>query len=124
MHVPIDLDTPGQQSPAGSDVPGIEPPGGVSGEIAVAMAKGVRESAGTDYAVSVTGVASPGPGSRNMPIGTFFIGLSLKDEINQAIEVRLDGDRNAIKRAVAQETLDRFRLLSRYILCSCRHAKP
>jgi nicotinamide-nucleotide amidase len=86
--------------------------GSVSEEMAIAMAKGVRELTGTDFAVSVTGVTGPGPGSGNSPIGTFFIGLSVKDESDQAIEVHVDGDRDATKRAAAQEALD---LLGRYL---------
>ena len=86
--------------------------GTVSEEMAVAMAKGVRELTGTDYAVSVTGVTGPGPGSRNTPIGTFFLGLSVKDGDDQAVQVHLDGDRDAIKRAAAQEALD---LLGRHL---------
>ncbi len=86
--------------------------GTVSEEMAVAMASGVRELTGADYALSVTGVTGPGPGSRNTPIGTFFIGLSAKDGPDHAIQVHLDGDRDAIKRAVAQEALD---LLGRHL---------
>ena len=86
--------------------------GTVSEEMAIAMAKGVRELTATDYALSVTGVTGPGPGSRNTPIGTFFIGLSVKDGQDHAIQVRLDGDRDAIKRAAAQEALD---LLGRHL---------
>ena len=86
--------------------------GTVSEEMAIAMARGVRELTGADYAVSVTGVTGPGPGSRNTPIGTFFIGLSLKDGPDHAIQVHLDGDRDAIKRAAAQEALD---LLGRHL---------
>ena len=86
--------------------------GTVSEEMAIAMAKGVRELTGTDYGVSVTGVTGPDPGSRNTPIGTFFIGLSVKDAADQAVQVHLDGDRDAIKRAVAQEALD---LLGRHL---------
>lgn len=86
--------------------------GTVSEEMALAMAKGVRELTGTHYAVSVTGVTGPGPGSRNTPIGTFFLGLSVEDGVDQAVQVHLDGDRDAIKRAVAQEALD---LLGRHL---------
>ena len=86
--------------------------GSVSEEMAIAMAKGVRELTGTDFAVSVTGVTGPAPGSGNAPIGTFFIGLSVKDASDRAIEVHVDGDRDATKRAAAQEALD---LLGRHL---------
>ena len=80
--------------------------GSVSEEMAIAMAKGVRELTGTDYAVSVTGVTGPGQGSSGSPIGTFFIGLSVTDGGDQAIEIHVEGDRDATKRAAAQAALD------------------
>ena len=86
--------------------------GSVSEEMAIAMAKGVRELTGTDYAVSVTGVTGPAQGSSSSPIGTFFIGLSVKDGGNQAIEIHVDGDRDATKHAAAQAALD---LLGRHL---------
>ena len=86
--------------------------GSVSEEMAIAMAKGVRELTGTDFAVSVTGVTGPDGGSGNAPIGTFFIGLSVKDGSDQAIEIHAIGDRDATKRAAAREALD---LLGRYL---------
>lgn len=86
--------------------------GSVSEEMAIAMAKGVRELTGTDFAVSVTGVTGPDGGSGNAPIGTFFIGLSVKDGSDQAIEIHAIGDRDATKRAATREALD---LLGRYL---------
>ena len=86
--------------------------GSVSEEMAISMAKGVRELTGTDYAVSVTGVTGPGQGSSGSPIGTFFIGLSVTDGGDQAIEIHVEGDRDATKRAAAQAALD---LLGRHL---------
>ena len=86
--------------------------GSVSEEVAISMAKGVRELTGTDYAVSVTGVTGPGQGSSGSPIGTFFIGLSVTDGGDQAIEIHVEGDRDATKRAAAQAALD---LLGRHL---------
>ncbi len=64
--------------------------GSVSSEMAVAMARGVRELTGTDFAVSVTGITGPGKGHSNAPIGTFFIGLSVRDGDDQAALDLLD----------------------------------
>ena len=86
--------------------------GSVSEEMAIAMAKGVRELTGTDYAVSVTGVTGPAQGHSTSPIGTFFIGLSVKDGRDQAIEIHVDGDRDATKHASAQAAID---LLGRHL---------
>ena len=87
--------------------------GTVSEEMAIAMAKG---GAGADRnrlrRCRLRESPAPVPGSRNTPIGTFFLGLSVKDGVDQAVQVRLNGDRDAIKRAVAQEALD---LLGRHL---------
>ena len=80
--------------------------GTVSREMAKGMARGVRELCGTDYAVSTTGVTGPAAGRAGLPIGTFWIGLSVKDGEDTAIEIHLDGDRDACKRGAAQAALD------------------
>ncbi len=87
--------------------------GSVSEEMAIAMARGVRELTSTDFAVSVTGVTGPAQGRSTSPIGTFFIGLSVKDGGDQAIEIHVDGDRDATKRASAQAAID---LLGRHLM--------
>ena len=80
--------------------------GTVSSEMAKGMARGVRELTGTDYAVSTTGVTGPAAGRAGLPIGTFWIGLSVKDGEDTAIEAHLDGARDACKRGAAQAALD------------------
>ena len=80
--------------------------GTVSSEMAKGMARGARELTGTDYAVSTTGVTGPTGGRSGMPIGTFWIGLSVKGGEDTAIELHLDGDRDACKRGAAQAALD------------------
>ena len=51
--------------------------GSVCSEMAIAMARGVRELTKTDFGISTTGVTGPGAGHSILPIGTFFIGLSV-----------------------------------------------
>lgn len=52
--------------------------GAVSAECARAMAEGMRRLAASDVAISITGVAGPGGGSEEKPVGTVYVGLSAK----------------------------------------------
>lgn len=51
----------------------------VSPEVAVEMARGVRERTGSDIGVSATGIAGPGGGTEETPVGTVFLGISTRD---------------------------------------------
>ena len=53
--------------------------GAVSPETAIEMARGVRKLTGSDIGISVTGVAGPGGGSEEKPVGTVYIGISVQD---------------------------------------------
>ena len=90
----------------------IDAHGTVSEETANAMARGVLELTSTDFAVSTTGVTGPGGGHSGAPIGTFFIGLSVKDGDDSAIEIRVTGDRDENKRGAAHAAID---LLGRHL---------
>ncbi len=50
--------------------------GAVSSECAAAMAEGVRQITGSDYALSTTGIAGPTGGSDEKPVGTLWVGVS------------------------------------------------
>jgi nicotinamide-nucleotide amidase len=53
--------------------------GAVSRETAIEMARGVRERTGSDVGISATGIAGPGGGTKETPVGTVFLGISTKD---------------------------------------------
>ncbi len=79
--------------------------GAVSAEVAEAMAVGMRERSGSDLAVSITGVAGPGGGSDEKPVGTVFIGFSDKVSCFSK-KIHLPGDRNLIRWRSSQAALD------------------
>ncbi|CAA9411123.1 MAG: ADP-ribose pyrophosphatase of COG1058 family / Nicotinamide-nucleotide amidase [uncultured Rubrobacteraceae bacterium] len=85
--------------------------GAVSEPVAGVMAEGVRKAAGTDYGLSVTGVAGPDGGTEEKPVGLVFVGVS--DEEGTEVE-RLDlsawrRSREAIRERSANRALDLLR---------------
>ena len=84
--------------------------GAVSKETATAMAVGALERAGVDLAVAVTGIAGPGGGSADKPVGTVWIGWKRRGGYARAEVFHFDGDREQVRRqtvAAALEGLDR-----------------
>ena len=51
----------------------------VSPQVAMEMARGVRERTGSDIGISATGIAGPGGGTEEVPVGTVYLGISAKD---------------------------------------------
>jgi PncC family amidohydrolase len=78
--------------------------GAVSRETAIEMARGVRTSLGADIGVSVTGIAGPGGGLPEKPVGTTWIGLSARDG-DWARKFTWQGDRLDNKEHSAQAGL-------------------
>ncbi len=74
----------------------LENDGAVSEACALAMAKGMRRAAGTDLALSVTGIAGPTGGTAQKPVGTVFFALATP-ESEQVKGYLFHGDRNRIR---------------------------
>jgi nicotinamide-nucleotide amidase len=84
--------------------------GAVSAEVAAAMAKGARERLGADVAVSVTGVAGPGGGTPEKPVGLVFAHASGPDG-EKAVRTELPGDRDTIRGRATAASLHLVRRL-------------
>ncbi|MDX1710139.1 MAG: CinA family protein [Rhodovibrionaceae bacterium] len=90
------------------DVPAklIEQHGAVSAEVARAMAEGALAHSRAHAAVSVTGVAGPGGGSADKPVGLVHFGLSVKHGAAEHHRQIFDGDRAAIRLASVAKAFD------------------
>jgi nicotinamide-nucleotide amidase len=82
--------------------------GAVSAPCAEAMAMGIRERSGSDHAISVTGIAGPGGGTEEKPVGTVFIGYAGPDGV-KSLKLTLPGDRHLIRWRSSQAALDYLR---------------
>jgi len=71
--------------------------GAVSKECALAMAEGARKRFGSDYALSVTGIAGPDGGTQEKPVGTIWIGVSSPGS-SRAYDLFLSGNREMIRK--------------------------
>jgi nicotinamide-nucleotide amidase len=90
--------------------------GAVSAETAAAMAEGARSSLGADVAVAVTGIAGPGGGTPEKPVGLIHLHASAPGR-EVARELHLPGDREAIRRRATAAALH----LLRELLAQSRH---
>jgi nicotinamide-nucleotide amidase len=96
---------------AWTDVPPelIAAKGAVSSEVAVALAEGVRRRVGSTFGVGITGIAGPGGGSEEKPVGTVHIALAGPNGVKEKL-VNLPGDREAIRFYASQLALDMVRM--------------
>ena len=78
--------------------------GAVSETTALAMARGMRERSGVDWSVSITGIAGPGGGTPEKPVGTVWLGLAGGGEARSEL-LELSGDRDAIRRETVRRAL-------------------
>jgi PncC family amidohydrolase len=71
--------------------------GAVSREVAVEMAEGVRRLFGSDVSLSITGIAGPGGGTAEKPVGLVWMGISWKGG-TAAMRFDFTGDRDAVRK--------------------------
>jgi nicotinamide-nucleotide amidase len=82
--------------------------GAVSQQVARDMARGVRHKARTDFGLAVTGIAGPGGGSEDKPIGLVYIALA-DDAHTEHKRFVIPGDRELIRWRASQAALDMLR---------------
>ncbi len=83
----------------------IEEKGAVSREVAAALAEGIRRRCRSTYGIGVTGVAGPGGGTEEKPVGLVFIAIS--DGVQtEVVEKNFSGDRERIRFYASQQALD------------------
>lgn len=87
----------------------LEQYGAVSEETARELAIGARNAAGSDYALSITGIAGPGGGSPQKPVGLVYIGLATSQGAKVVQRIH-DYDRETFKLITTQYALDMLRL--------------
>jgi nicotinamide-nucleotide amidase len=90
--------------------------GAVSAETAAAMAHGVRERLGADVGLAVTGVAGPGGGTPEKPVGLVYVHVETPDA-GRGVDFSYPADRESIRRRAAVAVLH----LARRLLSQSRH---
>ena len=88
-------------------VPGclLERYGAVSGPVASAMTEGVRQRLNSDISLATTGIAGPGGGSPQKPIGLVYIALAVCRNATIVRECRFSGNRAAVRAAAVTTAL-------------------
>jgi len=82
----------------------LEEHGAVSEPVARQMAMGVKERFGASAGIGITGVAGPGGGSAEKPVGTVWLAIAVGDSVDARL-VNLPGDRTAVRERAAQAAL-------------------
>jgi PncC family amidohydrolase len=84
--------------------------GAVSEPVAQAMAEGIRSRARTNVGVGITGIAGPGGGTPEKPVGTVAVAVAVDDEL-RVRTFQFIGGREMVKFQAAQSALNMTRLM-------------
>ncbi|NDD62487.1 MAG: competence/damage-inducible protein A [Acidobacteria bacterium] len=86
----------------------IESHGAVSEEVALAMARGIQERTGATYGLAITGIAGPGGGTEEKPVGLVYIALA-DDTAAMTVRRNFPGDRQFVRTLAVKTALDLLR---------------
>jgi nicotinamide-nucleotide amidase len=86
----------------------IEANGAVSRQVAVALAEGIRAKTLATFGLGITGIAGPGGGSEEKPVGLVYAAITDGDQTD-VVERRFGGDRDHIRSWASQQALDLVR---------------
>jgi nicotinamide-nucleotide amidase len=93
--------------------------GAVSSECVAAMAEGVRRITGSDFSVATSGIAGPGGGSEEKPVGLVWIGVS-SHMGTETFRMVFRGDRKRNIERFAANALDKLRKHIESTLYNCK----
>jgi nicotinamide-nucleotide amidase len=89
----------------------LEKLGAVSREVALQMARGVKNALATEIGVSITGVAGPSGGTEEKPVGTVYIAVSGPGDKEMCHRFHFLGDRDSVRFMSTQSALDMIRVV-------------
>lgn len=86
----------------------LQAAGAVSEVVVRQMAAGALERAGADWAIAVSGIAGPGGGSPEKPVGTVWFAIVGRETAGEAFSCCFDGDRASVRQQAVTTALDRL----------------
>lgn len=89
----------------------LEKKGAVSQECVEQMTEGVRKKFDSDWGIGITGIAGPGGGSEEKPVGTVFVAAGCGEKKTYPIALKLFGSRDAVRERSCVYALDQLRRL-------------
>jgi nicotinamide-nucleotide amidase len=97
----------------GVDASLIDKHGAVSEPVARALAEGALSHSHADYSLAITGIAGPGGGTEDKPVGTVWFAWAGKDCSTTSSKNRFDGERNQVRELAIETALNRMAELIR-----------
>lgn len=95
-----------KQDCLGVSAQSLEQYGAVSEQVAEEMALGALKNSRAQIAVSVTGIAGPGGGSDEKPVGLVYLGFAQDGKVAKVLEKHFTGDRHAVQNQTARCALE------------------